>query len=244
MKKAKCILVTGANGGLGLSLCQNLSKKNYTIIGIDKENESNQYCDYYFQWNFVEENNLVMQEITELVSKHSLNLCSIINNAALQIVKPFDNLTTEDINNSFKVNVLIPFILVKKLKPFIEKSKGCVINISSIHTKLTKSSFLAYSVTKSALEGFTKSMAVELSETVKIFAISPAAVDTNMLIQGFEGDLNKINMLKKYHPAKKIGDKDSIADLINFLINFKDNFLSGSTINYDGGISFRLHDPE
>lgn len=242
MNENKAVIITGVNGGIGKAICEQLKKDNFNVIGIDQHNVSEVDCEY-FQWDFNNKNTNPIPAIIEKISKNNLKLQSLINNAALQIVKPVSEITDLDMEKTLKVNVLTPFTLAREFHDFLSDTQGSIINISSIHAKLTKPNFLAYSVSKSALDGLTRAMSVELSEKIKIFGISPAAVETEMLFKGFNKDYIKLDILKDYHPAKKIGDPKGVAKLVSFLISFNDNFLSGSIIEYDGGISYKLHDP-
>jgi NAD(P)-dependent dehydrogenase (short-subunit alcohol dehydrogenase family) len=242
MSENKAVIVTGVNGVIGKAICEQLKKHNFTVIGIDQHDFSQIDCEYY-QWDFDSKKSNPITAIIEKFSKNNLKLQSLINNAAVQIVKPVAKITDSDMEKTFRVNVLTPFILAREFYDFLCNTQGSIINISSIHSKLTKPNFLAYSVSKSALDGLTRAMSVELSEKIKIYGISPAAVDSEMLFNGLNKDHKKLHILKDYHPAKKIGDPKRIAELVSFLISFNDNFLSGSIIEYDGGIGYKLHDP-
>jgi NAD(P)-dependent dehydrogenase (short-subunit alcohol dehydrogenase family) len=118
-----------------------------------------------------------------------------------------------------------------------------VINIASIHAGLTKPGFSAYSTSKSGLVGLTRSLAVELGAKVRVNAISPAAIDTPMLRDGFSENLAGLAELERIHPGGIIGTPTEVAELAFFMARNESKFLNGSIVGLDGGISGRLHDP-
>lgn len=178
-----------------------------------------------------------------IIKKNQAPLKVLINNAALQIVKPFQELTTNDLLDSHIVNSIAPFSMIKSFESQLKKNNGSVVNIGSIHSKLTKPNFCAYSTSKSSMSGLTRALSIELSKNITINTINPGAVDTKMLLRGFDGNLDKLDELKKIHPADKIGKPDEIAKLVVFLSTNNDGFITGSEISIDGGIGSRLHDP-
>ena len=110
----------------------------------------------------------------------------MINNAAVQRLDHVKNIKLEDWQESLNVNLTGPMLLSKLFLNRLETNHGCIINIGSIHQQLTKPEFVTYATTKSALIGLTKAMAVDLEGRVRVNAISPAAIETEMLKAGFE----------------------------------------------------------
>ena len=102
-----------------------------------------------------------------------------------------------------EVNLLAPFVLTKLLLPQLEQAKGSVINVSSIHAHLTKANFVAYATSKAALSGLTRSMAIDLADRVRVNAIEPAAIETQMLLSGFDNDKDQLEKLKKLSPNRE-----------------------------------------
>ena len=168
----------------------------------------------------------------------------ITYNAAIQILSPINKLSISDFTLSLNTNTTIPFYLVKNLYGLLKKSKNAsVVNISSIHSKLTKPNFIAYATSKSALIGMTKAMAIEFGKEIRVNSISPAAIATNMLKEGFVGKYELFKKLNKMHPVGRIGEPNDVADLSLFLSSDKSRFINGANFQIDGGISSRLYDP-
>ena len=146
-------------------------------------------------------------------------VAALINNAAVQIVKPMEMLTTEDWISTLNVNLLAPFLLTQALLKELEAAAGAVINISSIHATQSKPEFAAYATSKAALNGLTRNLAVELGGRVRINAICPAAVTTPMLLEGFAGREVALDRLAQMHPAGRIGEPREVAALAFFLVS-------------------------
>ncbi|HNC04229.1 MAG TPA: SDR family oxidoreductase, partial [Agitococcus sp.] len=156
---------------------------------------------------------------------------------------PVEQLTLESFQISQNVNVTAPFLLIKALLPELEKVKGSIINIASIHAQLTKPEFVAYATSKSALVGLTQALAVEVGARVRVNAISPAAIATPMLQAGFEGNAAAYTALKSHHPCGDIGVPEEVANLAVFLASNQARFINGANISINGAIGARLHDP-
>jgi len=245
MKQKNTIIVTGSSGGIGSVITKKLFECQYDVFGIDINSITNPSLENFIKIDLNklcidnEYRNEKLQKIKKIIKNKKVT--GIINCAAVQIVKEFDKISLDDLQISINTNVLSNFVLVKELKKYFYDRDSFIINISSIHSKLTKSKFLPYSFSKSALDGISKAMAVELGENLNIVSISPAATDTDMLLDGLE-DNKLIENLKHCHPTKTIGCPDDIANLVAFILEKKIKFMNGSNISMDGGISYQLHD--
>jgi NAD(P)-dependent dehydrogenase (short-subunit alcohol dehydrogenase family) len=247
----KIAIITGSSGGIGKSLVKEYLEDNFMVIGLDKE------LSKISNVNFIEINSdlslfgsnkeyrdTLCEKIVSCFKKQP-NEIVIINNAAVQVIKEIKKVTYEDWESSFSVNLIAPFFLARFLIENISFKHGHIINISSIHAKLTKSNFICYSTSKAALEGLTRSLAIELSkDNISVNGIAPAAIATDMLLEGFENNQKKIDQLSNYHPANKIGQPKDLACFIKSITDHNNSFFSGSIIEYSGGISGRLHDPD
>jgi len=239
------ILVTGVNGGIGHAIYSTLTQSGYQVIGCDISSNTRN-MKYFIQWDLSalsDESNFkkFSKLLSTIIKEHTL--VALINNAAVQILGGINTLTIADFNKTLAVNIVAPLALTKICYPYLKNSRGSVINIGSIHSKLTKPEFIAYATSKAALEGLTKSLAVDCGDKIRVNAILPAAIETPMLKSGFGNAPDKLNALKSFHPSKSIGNPTEIAKIIDFLISDTGLFVNGATWNIDGGISHRLYDP-
>ena len=184
--------------------------------------------------------NTQTQELKSLFPSGELNV--LINNAAIQILGGANSLTREQWRDTLDANLLASFFLTQAFLPNLSCCDGVVLNIGSVHARLTKRDFVAYATSKAALEGMTRSLAVDLGEKVRVNCISPGAIDTSMLLQGFHGKAEKIKELASMHPRNRIGTPDEVALLAVLFANQRLSFLSGASVSLDGGISSLLSD--
>lgn len=244
----KSCLVTGVNGAIGAAIASAYSSEGYEVIGLDiHDYPIGAQCKHYIKVDLNEyvKNENFSREINILIKDFlgDQGLHVLINNAAIQNISPIELMDRAKWQDSLNVNLLAPFFISQALLRELEKAQGCIINISSIHAKLTKKYFSNYAVTKAALSALTRSMAIELGSLVRINAIEPAAIDTPMLHQGFSGNKDRYNRLNLSHPTKRIGTSDEVAKLCILISESGVGFLNGACIQLDGGIGAVLHDP-
>jgi NAD(P)-dependent dehydrogenase (short-subunit alcohol dehydrogenase family) len=242
-------LITGAAGGIGQALVAEFRTNGYSVIGLDQSPKPNYLnCEQYLQVDlaktvrdedYAEE---VFKQIRCLLGNSGLH--ALINNAAIQILGGVNTLTRQEWQTTLDVNLLAPFLWIQELFPALEQNNGSVVNISSIHANLTKKKFVAYATSKAALSGMTRAVAVDIGSKIRINAIEPAAIDTDMLKAGLEKESNNIKKLEKCHPSNRIGKANEVAQLAIFLCSNHSKFINGECIRIDGGIGAALKDLE
>jgi NAD(P)-dependent dehydrogenase (short-subunit alcohol dehydrogenase family) len=240
----KTAIVTGAAGGIGAATCTALSQSGYRVFGIDRApigpDVECEPLEFDIALLATPAGDAFVQKLKVMVGGR---VAVLVNNAAVQIVKPFEALTVADWHQSLQVNLLAPFWLIQQLTPELRAGRGSVVNIASIHAEVTKAHFAAYSTTKGALVALTRALALELAPAVRVNAILPAATDTAMLRAGFAGNEDGFAALDACHPLGRIARPDEIASLAVFLGSSQSGFLTGEAIRIDGGIGAVLHDP-
>ena len=247
--KIRYAIVTGVAGGIGTEIVNILNKEKVKVLGIDKilPKDINSLDEFYkidlfdFATSKIVRNNFFSYVINWLGTN---NLDLLVNNAAIQCLGDIDSLDTEIWNKTLNINLLAPFFLIQGLAEQLKKRKGCVINISSIHSRSTKPNFVAYATSKAALSGMNRALSVELGSSISFYCIEPAAVNTEMLKEGFNSAPEKFNKLASCHPSGEISTPEQLAEFIFFLFDKRIPALQGSAIEFGGGISGRLHDPD
>ena len=247
---SKFAVITGSSGGIGSSLINAFLSDNYSVVGIDTSDSGRNSVGFVEinadLFEFTKNENYreqILNQIKDNLPKQ-LDDFVLVNNAAVQILNPVSKLNLSDWDKTLTVNTMAPFFLVQGFLEQLIKTHGHVINISSIHSKLTKANFSCYATSKAALEALTRSLALELSaEGVSVNAIAPAAIATQMLKDGFAKSPHKLKELESYHPSGSIGTAEELAFFVKSLVNQKGGFLTGSILDFNGAIGSRLHDP-
>lgn len=243
---AKVALITGALGGIGTALCETFVGAGYWVIGTDRR--LGETCCHAFMQMDVRDLSLKprlreihLKELKELIAEDGLKV--LINNAAIQLLNRTDNVTVAEWDETLETNLVAPFLLIQGLLPELERARGSVVNVASIHAVATKPGFVAYATSKAALVGMTRALAVDLGPRVRVNAVNPAATATPMLRSGFESEPEKFAELSRMHPMERIAEPSEVARTALFLASDETAFITGACLHIDGGIGARLHDP-
>ena len=242
------VIITGACGGIGRELVNEYLKANYHVIAIDSKAKIKDLGEVDFlEFNLatlvqgIDSREVLKEAILKLAGENKIK--ALVNNAAIQTVKPFEEINAKDWQETLEVNLLAPFFFAQLFLGELTLSNGSVLNISSIHASQTKKGFSVYATSKAALSALTKLLAIELGSRVRVNAIEPGAISTQMLESGFLAEPNKRKQLDNLQPMERIGEPSEVAKLAVFLTSDSARFINGSAIAIDGGIRNQLHDP-
>lgn len=222
----KKALITGGTRGIGKSLVEQL-KKQYTVYYTGTENKK---IKNYFQLDLSKQSSLD----NFIKNTRELNFDILINNAGINNIKYFDTYKPEEIHKILNVN-LINLTLITKviLKKMIKNKWGRIINIASIWGVNPGKKRAVYSITKSALISFSKSLAIEYGRyNINSNSISPGFILTDLTKNSLSS--NQLKSLKKKVPLQRFGSPKEIAEIVLFLCKEK-NYINGTNIVVDGG---------
>ena len=241
-------VITGAAGGIGRAIVEAFAAAGHAVIATDRAPQpAGLPCSLYIEADLartVAEEDYAAQVFARIADHvGGGDLGTLVNNAAIQVLGGAATLGRDDWRRTLDVNLLAPFFWTQALLPALERAGGSVVNISSIHARLTKGDFVAYATSKAALSGMTRALAVDVGSRVRVNAIEPAAIATDMLKAGFAEAPQGLAQLAACHPAGRIGEPGEVAGCALFLASDAARFLNGSTLGLDGGIAGRLMDP-
>ena len=244
-KRKKVAIITGATGNIGHDIVAKLADAGFITIGLDRKPPSIDYPVFETDLNLFINSPEIQNEFMKFCKPccEQADEISLINNAAIQITGNMVSLTTDEITRSLNVNAIAPFLLSQLLVNKYEKKLHTIVNISSIHSRLTKVNFGAYAMSKASLSALTRSLSLEIGHKTRVCEIQPAAIDTDMLRAGLQDELS-FSKLENCHPSGKIGQADDVASMVLTILETPSIFLNGMIVNLDGGLSNRLHDPE
>ena len=234
----KIVLVTGASRGIGLEVAKLFSKEGYKVIGTSRGD---------FNLGDLIGDSSAMSVQLDLMSKESINdlfevlkskdiLPSVlINNAGITKDQLFLRMKDKDWDEVIETNLNGLFRVTKALiKPMVKNKFGRVINISSVAGLMGNTGQVNYSSSKSAMVGFSRSLAKELgSRNITSNVVAPGFIETDMTT--FLSDDEKIEVSKNI-PMKRFGTVEDVAKCILFLASDKANYITGQIISVDGGL--------
>lgn len=188
----KNVIITGTSRGIGLEMARIFADAGHQVLALSRNTNPIRSLDIpnlvAMEFDMGSKENLV--SLKEYLKKQGRKVDILINNAGLLINKPFPDLTAEDFQASYEVNVLGPAVLIQTVLPFMNKS-GHVVNISSmggVRGSVKFPGLSAYSSSKGAIITLTELLAEEYKATGPSFnALALGSVQTEMLSQAFPG---------------------------------------------------------
>lgn len=247
--KKKHIIITGGAKGIGASCVRLFAEQshNLTILDIDTENGKKLAEDIGDSCRFIQCDVSSTDEVKKAVQKSIDRLGEIsvlVNNAGINPYGTVTETSDELWDRVMNVNLKSHFICARECIPsMLRIGKGVVINVSSVQAFLSQSKVAAYTTSKTALLGLTRSIAVDYSPSIRSVAICPGTVDTPMLRKAIQESPNPEEVFKEcedMHLANRVAEPNEIAELILFAASEKAEFITGQAIRVDGGLGVMI----
>lgn len=238
-------LVTGASGGIGAAICSCLAEEGWHVVGADIQSLAD--VDRSVQVDVAEP--LELNALAASVREEEGRLDALIHNAAVQVCGALESISIEDWDRLMAVNLRAPFWLSRQCLDMLETSSGAIVNVGSVHSVATSAEISSYAASKGGLAALTRAMALELaSRSVRVNAVLPGAVETPMLMSGFErGHIadgspeSQLADFGKRHPLGRVGQPAEIAHAVSFLVDRRRaSYITGTCLIVDGGVTARL----
>jgi NAD(P)-dependent dehydrogenase (short-subunit alcohol dehydrogenase family) len=240
-KNPRVMLITGAAGGMGRATVELFNEKGWIVIGVDRNEFGQSFPGNGLFIQADRSDRTQLEEIYSSVRNVTVSLDAVINNAALQVVKPLLETTVEEWDAVMASNLRSVFLGAKLAYPLLKnKGGGAIVNVSSVHAIATSSGVGSYAASKGGLLALTRSMAIEFArDNIRVNASLPGAVDTPMLSAHL--DQIRLENLAKRTVNGRIGMPFEIAHAIYFLADDEQSsFMTGQSIVVDGGATAKL----
>ena len=180
MKNKQVVIITGASSGIGLETANFFADKGYTVYGISL-NEFSHPKFAHFSANVCDR--AKMSQIFEEIYQKEGQIDIVINNAGIGISGAIEYVTEKDLDAIFNVNIKAVIMTSAIALPYLRKSKGKIINTSSVAAPISIPFQACYSATKSAIESFS----LALCNEVKPFGVKVSCVRPGDTKTGFTG---------------------------------------------------------
>lgn len=243
----KVALITGAARRAGAEISKILHQEGFNIVL--HYNKSKQDAELLAQrLNTLRKNsailiqhNLCDTENLDILIKKTIKFYGkidvLINNASTFYKTPLHYASHHDWNEIINSNLTGHFFLTKAAYPFLRKEKGCIVNITDIHSERPLNQYSIYCIAKAGLVALTKALAIELAPDVRVNAVSPGTLDWPEENDDFD-EKEKKKILNSI-PMRRAGNFVDIAKAVRFLIT-DGNYITGHVLNVDGGRSVCL----
>ena len=252
MNAKKVCIVTGSARGIGAACLQVFAHHDYAVIGLDVLPEGQQVVDginrqggeCLFLACDVSDEKQVVACIQTVGEKYG-RVDTLVNNAGVVLVKPFDQITWDEFKRTIDINLGGHFLLCKYVLPLMKKQKsGVIVNMGSVSGHVGQMDHVMYGATKGAIIAMTRALAWELAPwNIRVNSISPGSVDTPMLRGDITLESNHtgipFEVVKKEREAeqafKRWADPAEIAEPIYFLASEGASFVTGADWLVDCG---------
>lgn len=234
----KRILVTGASSGIGKAIAIESSKMRASIIitGRNEQRLKETYSLLEGHGHDLIVADLSIKEDLNRLHKELPVINGLVNCAGLTIPKPFKFVTDIDLKSVMDVNFEAPFMLTRSIVKSKKISKGgSIVFISSISgVKVSYVGGSIYSASKGAINGLSKSLAIELAPNIRVNTIIPGMIDTNILSGGEISEQQLLEDIQHY-PLKRYGTPKEVAFAAIYLLSDAASWITGSNLLIDGG---------
>src|ERR1700722_17059766 len=243
-KQHKTAIVTGGGSGIGLAIAEKFTASGILtlIIGRDqrklnsaKEKLGKLCIPVCFDLIKLKS---IPAMVKKLADKYD-GIDILVNNAGINLKKDFTKVSDEEFSQVMHTNVSAMFTLSREVvKYMIKKGSGNIINISSMASQYGLPKVIAYTASKSAIEGMTRAMAVELSpKGILVNCIAPGFIATDMSGKALDSDTERKQKVLSRTPLGMLGNPSDVGEAALFLASEKASFLTGVILPVDGGNS-------
>lgn len=249
----KTALITGGSDGIGFAIATAFAEHGANLVIIGRDEQKMMQCkkqllqydvDIFCIAEDITDKEAILK-IHKQISQKNIQINILVNNAGIARFISFNDTSEALLDYHLNLNVKAPYMLTQAFLDDLIASQGNVINISSYFSKrmLPDRPSTAYSLTKGAIESFTKALAYELGPNgVRVNAIAPGTITTPQV----ERNYNQLNdeaknrfdtMIQTIYPLQTIGEPNDIASISVFLASNQAKWITGGIFPVDGGLT-------
>jgi NAD(P)-dependent dehydrogenase (short-subunit alcohol dehydrogenase family) len=245
--QGKVAIVTGASSGIGRAAAALFAENGADVVAVGRnEKELTQLTEAAHEVPGSIKTQLA--DVTELTQLDRIvaeavdsfgKIDVLVNSAGIIRNGTIETTTLDEWDKLMDVNLRSVFVLMQKCIPHLEKTKGCVVNVSSVAGTRAFPNVLAYCVSKAATDQLTRCSALELAANgIRVNAVNPGVVVTNIHKRGGmdeEAYARFLEHSRSTHPIGRVGNPEEVAELIYYLASDKASWITGATYEIDGG---------
>lgn len=222
------VIITGATQGIGKAIAQALYQR-YSVIIIDQETPAHTFFERFYRCDLSQSDALL--ETIEQIKREFSTLYALVNNAGVFTHQPLETQDLHVWQKIIAVNLTAPYILSQAFAPLL--TRGHIINIASTRALMSEAGTEPYSASKGGILALTHALALSLSGKVSVNAISPGWINTD---ERYEPSVEE----HTWHPSGRVGKPSDIAEVVSFLLERHEGFITGSDFVVDGGVSKKM----
>ncbi|MFX1705485.1 SDR family NAD(P)-dependent oxidoreductase [Chitinophaga sp. CC14] len=242
--KRKLAIVTGGGSGIGLAIAEKFVEQGIEVVIAGRNQERLDAA----QQKLGALCHAMACDVTDLAAIPGFvqgvidrygPVDILVNNAGANMKKDFTEVTDEDFQQIILTNLTAVFAMSREVvKNMLQQQAGCIINISSMAAQYGIPKVIAYSASKSAIDGMTRAMAVELSpKGIRVNAIAPGFIYSDMTAKALDSDPERKAKVFGRTPMGTMGQPADIGEAAWFLASDAAKFVTGVVLPVDGGNS-------
>ena len=238
------VIVTGASRGLGLAIAERVAASGYRVLAIARSESAELQAlitaaaqggrgpVQFYPFDLLETGALA--QFVSRLRREAGPFYGLVNNAGLGTAGVLAMMHEVEIEKLIRLNTLSPIVLTKHVaRSMMSERAGRIINISSIAATTGYPSLSAYSATKAALIGFTRSLARELGQLgITVNAVAPGFVDTEMTSRM---DAKQREQIIRRSALRRLPEPADVAATVEFLLSDQARNITGTTLTVDAG---------
>ncbi|MBK8466973.1 MAG: SDR family oxidoreductase [Chloracidobacterium sp.] len=241
----KVAVVTGASSGIGRATAMLFAGKGMNVVAVGRDESAlnglnDPLADGQIKVHLADVTEAEQADRIITVAIESFGQIDVlVNSAGIIRNGTVENTSLEDWDDLMDINVRSVFNLMQRCVPHLAKTKGNIVNVSSVAGTRAFPGVLGYCVSKAAVDQLTRCSALELAaKGIRVNAVNPGVVVTNIHKRGGMDDTSYQNFLehsKTTHPIGRVGTPEEVAELIYFLASENAGWITGATYEIDGG---------
>ncbi len=231
------VVVTGGSRGIGLSIATTLAREGYKVIAVARNAAATPDCVPEGSLHFMAcdlTDSAQLSGLGKRIREAHGPIYGLVNNAGAGSAGMLATMPESVIERLIRLNVTAPLILTKYLmRPMMAAREGRIVNIASIVASTGYAGLSAYSATKAAMLGFTRSLARELGPlNITVNAVSPGFVETEMTHGMEDGDRARV---ARRSALKRMASAEDVAAAVGFLLGSGAANITGTVMTVDAG---------
>jgi NAD(P)-dependent dehydrogenase (short-subunit alcohol dehydrogenase family) len=243
----KTVLVTGAAKGIGRAVAIHVAREGARVALVDRDREALEQTATEIASGGHEVVPLIADvsnsaQVTDAVTRavaHFGTIDVLVNNAGIHFARALDDYSDEEWQRIFSVNVNGAFYTTRAALPALRRSRGVIVNVSSMTALVGQDRGAAYVASKGALVSLTKALALELAaDGIRVNCVCPAGVDTPLLRAWAETLPDPEAVLRgqaEMHLLGRLATAEDVAATIAFLASPASSFMTGTIVPIEGG---------